>query len=327
MQWKMARPGRLGLRFNLWAMKRGFPALAFIAPRWPRWLLLVGARAVITVVMAFNPRPKAAIRRNLARLLGEAPGSRRVRLALRQMLHHYAYSWMDLFRFAQLPSERARQLLDRARGQEHLERAGAQGRPVILLTAHLGAWELGGVFIEQLGLPLSVVYVPDQYQLAEAFRSRWRARSGVEEIAIRPGASLASLPVLRALKGGRVVALQGDRDFDGRGLDMEFFGAPAPFPSGPFVLARMTGAVLIPTFIAYTSGYRFEIGFGEPIAVDAGGTQRLTGVEEAMRRWVEVLEDAVRRWPTQWHTFYDFWEGGREGPAAGSGRRAAGHDA
>jgi KDO2-lipid IV(A) lauroyltransferase len=319
MRWKMAAPSRLGERFNRWALRRGFPALAWLAPRLPRWACLLGARAVGAVVMLFNPRPAPAIAANLARILGEPPSSRRVRAAGRQVWYNFASYWVDQFHFSQLPRERAEAVVDRVMGEEHLRSALARGKGVLLLTAHLGSWELGGLFLGRLGLPLSVVYVPDALADVEDFRGRLRRATGVEEIPIRPGESLAALPVLRALRRNRVVALQGDRDFDDRGMAAPFFGAPAPFPRGPFLLASLTGAALVPVFVAYTSGYRFEVRLGEPLLV-AAGADRDGAVREALGRWVAVLEEAVRRWPTQWYTFYDFW-GESVSAAPGTARR------
>ena len=308
MQWKMARPGRIADGFNRWALRHGFPLLARIAPRLPRWFNLAGARLVISVVMALHHRPKRAIARNLARVLGESPDSRRVRAAIRQMLYNFAYYWVDLFRFAPLPPERAAALVDRHVGREHLEAALAAGRGALLLTAHLGNWELGGVFLRPLGARLAVVYVPDQFADVEAARRSLRRATGVDEIPIGPADTLASLPVLRALRENRLVALQGDRDFNERGIEMPFFGAPAPFPAGPFHLALATGAPLLPVFIAYTSGHRFTIETGAPIRFEATG-DREADVRRGLAAWVKALEAAVRRWPTQWYTFYDYWPG------------------
>jgi len=148
--------------------------------------------------------------------------------------------------------------------------------------------------------------VPDAFGDAEHFRSLLRSFAGVDEIPIRPEDRFASLPVLRAFAEGKVVALQGDRDFNDRGVRLPFFGAEASFPAGPFHLARMTGARLWPVFIAYAPDYRFEIELGEPIAVERT-EDRQGDVRRALERWVTVLEAAIRRWPTQWYTFYDFW--------------------
>ena len=308
MQWKIARPGRIADRFNRWALRRGFPVLAWLAPRSPRWFLFAGARLVISVVMFLHSRPKREIAANLARILEAPAGSRQVRRAVRRMLYHFAYYWVDLFHFAQLPPEvtRAHVVGANLDTLEPLRAARAAGERVILMTAHLGNWELGGVLAGQAGLPVSVIYVPDAFGEAEYFRSLLRSFGSVEEIAIRPEDRFASLPVLRAFADGRVVALQGDRDFNDRGVRLPFFGADASFPPGPFHLARMTGARLWPVFIAYSADYRFEIDLGAPFAVERGA-DRAADVERAMAHWVGVLEGAVRRWPTQWYTFYDFW--------------------
>jgi predicted LPLAT superfamily acyltransferase len=68
----------------------------------------------------------------------------------------------------------------------------------------------------------------------------------------------------------------------------------------------MTGAVLLPTFIAYAPDLRFEVVHGSTIKV-ARTADRDGDVRTAMEQWVATLEGAVRRWPTQWYTFYDFW--------------------
>lgn len=308
MQWKIARPSRFSDAFNRWAIRRGFPALAWIAPRAPRWFLFAGARLVIGVVMALHRKPRRAIARNLARVLSEPESSPAVRRASRRMIHHLAYYWVDLFRFAQLPAERTReQLTERSfDALRPLQEVHAAGERTILITAHLGNWELGAVLAGQAGLPVSVLYVPDEFGDAERFRSLLRGFGGVEEIPIRPEERFASLPVLRAFGEGRLVALQGDRDFNDRGVVIPFFGAPVRFPPGPFHLARMTGARLWPVFIAYAEGYRFEIELGAPISV-ARSEDRERDVREAIAVWAGVLERAIRRWPDQWYTFFDYW--------------------
>ena len=316
MQWKIARTSGLSESINRWAIRRGFPVLAWLAPRVPRWFLFLGARVIISTVMLLHTAPKKAIARNLARVLGAAVESRAVRRAARQMLFHLAYYWADLFRFAQLPPERLRALVvgGDVAALEPLRRAVAAGERVILITAHVGNWELGAVLAGQADLPVSVVYVPDAFGEAELFRSLLRRLGSVEEIPIRPDDHLSSLPVLRAFAQKRLVALQGDRDFRDAGVALPFFGAPARFPTGPFHLARMTGAVLVPTFIAYASDHRFEIELGERIVVERSA-DRDGDIRRAMERWVEILESAVARWPSQWYTFFDFWDEAAAEPA------------
>ncbi len=322
MQWKIARPGRLTDRFNRWALRRGFPLLAWLAPRAPRALLFASARWVIALLLLLYPQPKAAIARNLSRVLDAPAGSRRVRRATREMLRHFAYYWVDLFRFAQLPAERLRRLVVDADLETlaPLRTALAAGRRTILITAHLGNWELGAVLAGQAELPLAVIYVPDAFADAERFRSQLRRKADLVEIPLQVGDERSSLPILRALNQGRIVALQGDRDFNDRGVRRLFLGAEASFPLGPFLLARMSGASLVPCFITYTEEYRFSVELGEPIEVERTA-DRQADVERALDCWLVVLERAVRRWPTQWYNFHDFWPA--ESPQEASGSTSA----
>jgi len=319
MQWKIARPGRLSAAFNRWAIHRGFPALAWLAPRAPRWFLFANARWIIGLVMLLHSKPKAAIARNLSRVLNAPVGSRRVRRAVHDMILNFSYYWVDLFRFAQLPPERLERLvLDADRATlATLERARQEYGRVMLLTAHLGNWEIGGVLAGQAGLPVAVVYVPDAFADAERFRSFLRSFGHITEIPIHPEERLASLPVLRAFEQGRLVAVQGDRDWNDRGVSMPFMGAEARFPLGPFLLARMTRATLLPVFVAYDRHHRFEIEVGDPIEVQRS-EDREADARRALESWLDVLAAAIRRWPTQWYTFYDFWPD-PSGPAAAAG--------
>ena len=312
MQAKLARPSRFADIFNRWAIRIGFPLLAFLTPRLPRPFLQWGARCVINTVFFFYPAPKRAVARNLEIVLGEPADSRLLRRLARDVTHNLAYYWVDLLRFSHLPPERAREMLKGVSGRRHLDDARARGKGVVLITAHIGNWELGGALLGSQDEKISVIYVPDQFDHLEHFRSVSRRRSGVEEIAIEPGASFfASLPALRALKDNEVVALQGDRDFDGSGVEVEFFGLPAPFPRGPVLLSLLTGAALIPIFIAYTDDLQVEIEIGEALPVEATG-DRAADIRRTLEAWSRVLEKAVLKWPSQWNSFYDYWPSRQE---------------
>jgi lauroyl/myristoyl acyltransferase len=307
VQYLLARPSRLTDRLHRWAIRRWFPVLARVAPRWPRWWEQLHSRWVMFLIMVIYPHPKRMVRRNLAHVLGSSAGSWRVRRACSIMLRHFAYQWVDLFRYAQMPVESAQQeVLDEITGHEHLRDAVDAGQGVVLLTGHLGNWELGGVLLGRERLPISVVYVKDKFGDLEHYRGFLRRQGDIEEIPIAPGGSWSSLPVLRALRAGRVVAMQGDRDFDGRGIAATFFGERVLFPRGPFLVALLTGAPIVPAFITYTAKYQLAGEFAEPIRVASGG-DRDAALAAAVQRWADILEEQVRRCPTQWYTFYDFF--------------------
>jgi predicted LPLAT superfamily acyltransferase len=108
--------------------------------------------------------------------------------------------------------------------------------------------------------------------------------------------------LVSALRRGELVALQGDRALGTRGDTLvDFFGAPAAFPIGPFVLARAASVPVLPAFCLLAADRRYTVVMTEPIRVGADGDAG------ALRRWVGVLESMVRRAPEQWFNFYDVW--------------------
>src|SRR6185503_7697480 len=196
-------------RYHAWAIHHGFPILLWLAPRMARWLELFLARFVIWAIFVVYPKLKRMGAKTLARTTDLPEHSWRVRRQASALLHNFACYWVDLFRFAQLPPEHAQALVDGSHGMDHLERAHAQGKGVLVLTAHFGIYELGSLILGR-DKPLSVVFVPDKFGDVEHFRARFRSLADVEAIPIAPEASWSSLPVLRALRAGRLVAMQGD---------------------------------------------------------------------------------------------------------------------
>ena len=98
------------------------------------------------------------------------------------------------------------------------------------------------------------------------------------------------------------MALQGDRALGNRGdVSVPFFGAPARFPLGPFVLARASGAPVVPAFCVMNADGRYAIEVGTPVRVGVEGER------PALTHWVGVLEGMVRSHPEQWFNFFDPW--------------------
>jgi lauroyl/myristoyl acyltransferase len=117
---------------------------------------------------------------------------------------------------------------------------------------------------------------------------------------------LSVVPALRVLREGGLLAAHGDRDPSGHGWSLEFFGARASFPPGPFLLAARSGALILPTFFLLDRDRRFRVVYEEPI--DLGEDPGDDAVRGAMERWLRLLERAIGARPEQWYCFYPFWE-------------------
>jgi lauroyl/myristoyl acyltransferase len=111
-----------------------------------------------------------------------------------------------------------------------------------------------------------------------------------------------SLTLIAALRRGEAVALQGDRALGNRGdVLIPFFGHKAPFPVGPFHLARAARVPVVPAFCTLDGDGRYVLRVLPPMTVSRGSE------EEALAAWVGTLEQIVAEKPTQWFNFFDVW--------------------
>ncbi len=279
-----------------------FRAMTRIFPR--RWLEAIARQ---TVGRYFRCRPKylKAIRENYAHIFREPPDSERVVRASREMIDQHSYHWIDFFYVSQRGFAEAQALVAAIEGYEKIVEAERRGKGVILATAHLGNWYLGGMLLGGLDHPIHVVLKPDRFAIVEKFRSDIHRKWGVEEIPVGE-TFLSGLAVVQALARGQVLGIQCDRDFNNTGVAASFFGRPAYFPRGPFVAAMVTGAAVLPSFILREGDrYRIVIEDELPIQRDRNHADAL---QVNVERFVGLLESYVRDYPTQWYCFYSFWD-------------------
>ena len=265
------------------------------------------ADAIADAFLALRPRYLEAILGNTARILGvraEDPAAERV---ARQMVRQHARAWVDFFWYGQRPPEEALAQVASLEGLEHLDAALAEGRGTILLTAHAGNFELGGVLLRHRGMKVHTVYKRDRFAAVERLRARVRAQGGVVGIPV-DGVGFSTLPLVPLLRQGALVGMQGDRDFSLHGLPVTFFGREVPFPRGPWELAAMTGAPLVTAFFWADEAGRFHARFGAPLRVSGARGERTAAMEAGMRAYAAELEALVRDHPSQWYCFYPFWD-------------------
>jgi KDO2-lipid IV(A) lauroyltransferase len=262
----------------------------------PRPVRLRAAAAIAGVASRWLPAERAAVSAAMARI---APGrDRRAHTALvTDVFRHFGMCFADLIAANRRPGAPER-LLAHVAGREHLLGATAAGRGAVIVTAHVGNWELGGrLLAAHLGRPTHVVVHAEPDPGVERF-----LRDGPSPVRfVRPHDPRFGLPLVGALRRGEIVALQGDRALGNRGDEMvAFFGGPASLPLGPFVLARAARVPVLATFCLLRPDRRYGITVSEPIDVSGDAAAGL-------RRWVGVLEETVRRHPAQWFNFFDVW--------------------
>jgi len=270
-----------------------------VATALPRPVRLVVARAVARAVGRVLATEREVVRGNLARVLAAGP-SRDLEVAVSETFANFGAFFADLLVLNRGAPERLNPYVGARAGDEHVDAAFAAGRGAILLTAHLGNWELGGRLLAcRGGVPRTHVVLSVEEDAALEAHLRVDAPD-LRFVTRRHPTS--TLGLLAALRRGEAVAMQGDRPTGERGDRLvSFFGAPAAFPIGPFLLARAAGAPVIPAFCTMAWNGRYQVDVEAPIWVKPG--EEMVGLETM----VAALERAVRAHPTQWFNFFDVW--------------------
>ena len=189
-------------------------------------------------------------------------------------------------------------LVESLDGWDLLESAVARGRGVILVTGHLGNWELGGAYIAARGIPVGAIVRRMSNPLFERYLNDTRRVMGTE--VIHDADAVRRAP--RALREGKMIAFLADQGVKGLASTfVPFFGRPAKTPRGPAVFAlRMELPVIFGAAIRQPSGrYRFSF---ESIPVEDTG-DRDADVDRIVATYTQVLERWVRTAPEQyfWH--------------------------
>lgn len=260
----------------------------------PRRMRLGLARQLGRLAARLMPTERAAISKTLALVTG-ATGSGLEELTV-GTFSDFAMCFSDLLSTNRQP---VRQLMAHVGKVEGVERLARLTGGLISMTAHVGNWELAGRLLAgRTARTTRVVVAEEEARELE----RWVRRAGDGLRFVTRSRPTISLELVAALRRGEVVAVQGDRALGTRGdVMIPFLGRPAPFPLGPFLLARAVGVPLVPAFCLLDSNYRYAVKVAEPLTVARGGE------EDAARAWVAVLEDVVRERPTQWFNFFDIW--------------------
>jgi KDO2-lipid IV(A) lauroyltransferase len=272
-----------------------------IVPKTPPMLGYILCRFSGGVLYRLNKRGRANIELNLRRIMGsqtpQAEINRRVRLTFNTLLYNY----FDLFRLPSLNDETVSRLVT-VTGWEHVEAALAEGRGIVMTSAHLGNIEVVLYAMLLRGLPITIpverVQPPELFEYISALRMS----KGLKLIPV--DGSL--LELVRTLKKGGVAGLAGDRDITGAGQVVNFFGYPAHLPDGHVRLALKTGAPLVVGFSRRNPDHTYQAYFLPPLHLPAQGTEE-ERVTAGLRFIVAEMEKAIARTPEQWTVTVSIW--------------------
>ena len=189
-------------------------------------------------------------------------------------------------------------------GLEHLQDAYARGKGVIILTGHLGAWELMGMAHGSRGYPLGVIARRLDNPYLNVLLETLRISTGNFVIYKTEGFR----PLLRAMAEGKGIAMLIDQNIitEDR-IFVDFFGKPASTTPALALLKLKTDAVVIPAFAVPVSGNRYRFVYKPPLDVQRTGDREMD-VRNFTQACTTVIEEQIRQTPFCWLWMHRRWK-------------------
>jgi lauroyl/myristoyl acyltransferase len=266
--------------------------------RGPEWFVRAAPPVIGLIACAVAPNERRSIARNLRRVRGRR-GPLREAADVARTFATYASCLTEVLGAGSGVGRVPKAVVY---GDLHFEEALAAGRGIVLVTAHTAGWEvIGPLLARDERLDVMIVEAPERDVVANAIQDDARRAHGLK-VAHVGDDPLSALPLVRHLRGGGVVALQIDRAPRGvRVRHATLFSESVRIPEGPLRLAALTGAPIVPVFVARTGHRRYNVVASAPIRLDRSACA--ADLDLAAQELASRLEAFVRTRPTQWFHF------------------------
>ncbi len=210
-------------------------------------------------------------------------------------ISNYAVCLTDKLRIPIFDYEMLKKMVD-VSGISNFDKALSLNRGVILITAHLGNWDLAGVYVSYLGYPLTAVV--EEIPGLSDFYNFLRTRTGMETVFMREHDKMNDV-----LAKNRILVLLGDRDLTGRGIPVKFLSGEKKLPRGPATFAlKYSVPILFGYFVLNDSQNKlYKVEISEPLFPENQSLEELTQLIASR------LSDYVSKFPLQWFVFKDEW--------------------
>ncbi len=286
-------------RFEYWLVLAVARALGWL----PRRLARLLVRVLTWSCYLGLSRLRRVGERNLELALPQLSPEARKRI-LRHAFRNLGWQMVEFCRLPRYSAENTRGWI-RTEGLEHYLAAKAKKRGVLVLTGHLGAWELSSFYHSLMGHPMGMVIRRLDNRLLDDYVNSMRCLHGNKVLHKDDFAR----GLLTAMRTGETVGILMDTNMTPpQGVFVRFFGIPACTASGLARVALKTGAVVLPGFLLWEPDERkYVLHFGPELAFAETGDHE-ADIVAATQQCNDVLESWIRRYPDQWLWIHRRWK-------------------
>ena len=279
----------------VWLLLRG---LGFL----PRALARGLAAKVAGILYALSPKLRKTAATNLHIAFPEWTGVER-EAVIRNMVRNLGWMAAEFARIPKYTKENIEQIVV-LEGNDNFLESRKQGKGVLILTGHIGAWELSSFAHALYGYPLHFMARPLDNPRIDALVNSYRCASGNRAIFKNESARV----MLRILKDSGTIGILADQNtLPGEAVFVDFFGKPASTTTGIARVALHTDAAVVPGYAVWdesTGKYRLRF---EPAVelIRTGDAEH--DIRENTQRFAKVIEDIIRKYPDQWVWVHGRW--------------------
>jgi KDO2-lipid IV(A) lauroyltransferase len=269
----------------------------------PRDLARIWAGLLAAVVYRVFGRLRRVGMRNLEMALPEAGFEERQRI-LRGVYRHLGWQLVEFCRMTRYTPENSRGWM-RTEGLDHYLGAQAKGKGVLVITAHLGAWELSSFYHSMMGHPMGMIIRRLDNRLLDTFVNGIRCMHG-NYVLHKDDFGRGLLTAMRS--GGTVGILMDTNMTPPQGAFVKFFGIDACTGTGLAHIARKTGAAVLPGFMLWEPEQkRYVLHFGPEVQIPHTGDVA-ADILAGTQLCTSAIESWIRRYPDQWLWIHRRWK-------------------
>jgi lauroyl/myristoyl acyltransferase len=273
-----------------------FDAGAWLARRMPLGVVRAVAGFAGWLYALTHPRRVAVVHRNLQLLDASLP-----RKAARRTYCEFGKTLADYFHLGTRLPARAVEIIAQREGTEHLQKAHELGKGALVVTAHFGLFELGGLMLAQHGFPSVVLTYPEPSSALTEWRTRFRRQWNVDTLEI--GADpFRFLQIAERLRRGQFVATLIDRPHPSDSTPVSFPNGTAHFSAGILLLAAHGGVPVIPAMMARRSDGAYHSHIFPPIFIESQGSRDAT-LRFYSQQIADTFLSVLCHYPEQWYQF------------------------
>lgn len=190
-------------------------------------------------------------------------------------------------------------------GEENLRKIASLGKGGILLSAHIGNWDIAGHLFTRLETPINIVMYDGEHEKIKQYLESVTGKRKMNIILIKEDLSHI-YAISEAFLRNELVCMHADRFVEGnKTLQADFLGQPARFPMGPFVLAAKFRVPVSFVFAVKENSLHYH--FFSSAVKEYSNPDKQAVMQDMLDDFVKEMEQKTRRYPEQWFNYYDFW--------------------